>query len=159
MDNGAHVARGVTFRATLLQGGKTATGIRVPDDIVAALGTSRRPRVRVTMGSYSYGSTVAPMRGQFMLPVSAEVRAGAGLAAGDELDVTLEIDSEPREVAVAPDLAAALGDGEARRFFDGLSYTNRSRVVLSVEGAKTAETRQRRIDQAVAALRDGRTVH
>jgi hypothetical protein len=156
MNEDVRVAGGVTFRATLLLAGKTATGIRVPDDVVAALGTSKRPRVRVTMGSYTYRSSVAPMRGRFMLPVSAEVREGAGVAAGNELDVTLDLDNEPREVEVPADLAAALGDGETRRFFDGLSYTNRQRVVLSVEGAKTAETRQRRIDKAVAALQDGR---
>ncbi len=156
MSEDVRVADGVTFRATLLLAGKTATGICVPDDVVAALGTSKRPRVRVTIGGYTYRSTVAPMRGRFMLPVSAEVRHGADVAAGDEFDLTLERDDEPREVEVPSDLAAALGDGEARRFFDGLSYTNRQRVVLSVEGAKTAETRQRRIEKAVAALEDGR---
>jgi hypothetical protein len=152
----AQATGAVTFHATLLLAGKTATGIRVPDDVVAALGTSRRPRVRVTMGTYTYRSTVVPMRGHFMLPVSAEVRAGARVAAGDELAVTLDLDIEPREVEVPPDLAAALGDGEARRFFDGLSFTNRQRIALSVEGAKTAETRQRRIDKALAELQDRR---
>ncbi len=158
MNGNLETAGAVTFRATILQGGKTATGIHVPDEVVAALGSGRRQRVRVTLGAYSYRSTVAPMGGRFMLPVSAEVRSGAGVAGGDELDVVLELDTEPREVTVPPDLAAALGDGEARGFFDGLSYTNQSRVVLSVEGAKTAETRQRRIDKAVATLQQGRTL-
>jgi hypothetical protein len=151
-------AGAVTFRATLLSGGKTATGIHVPDEVVAALSTSKRLRVRVTMGSYTYRSTVAPMRGRSMLPVSAEVREGAGVAAGDELQVVLELDDEPREVTVPPDLTAALdGESEAVRFFEGLSYTNRLRFVLSIEGAKTPETRQRRIEKAVSALREGRT--
>lgn len=158
MSDSTQTAGAVTFRATILQGGKTTTGIHVPDQVVAALGAGKRARVRVTMGDYSYRSTVAPMRGRFMLPVSAEVRAGAGVAGGDELDVVLELDTEPREVTVPPDLADAIGDGEARAFFDGLSYTNRLRFVLSVEGAKTAETRQRRIDKAVAALQDGRAL-
>ena len=158
MDEDTQIAGAVTFRATILQGGKTATGICVPDEVVAALGAGKRPRVRVTMGVYSYRSTVAPMRGRFMLPVSAEVRKGAGVAGGDELDVVLALDTETREVTVPRDLADALGDGEARRFFDCLSYTNRSRVVLSVEGAKTAETRRRRIDKAVATLQGGRTL-
>ena len=155
MASDTQVTAAVTFRATILSGGKTATGIEVPGDVVAALGTSRRPRVRVTLGSFTYRSTVAPMGGRFMLPVSADVRAGAGVAGGDELDVTLELDDAPREVTIPPDLAAALG-AEARRFLDGLSYTNQLRVVLSVEGAKTEETRLRRIAKAVEALSEGR---
>lgn len=158
MNDSIQTAGAVRFRATILQGGKTATGIHVPDEVVAALGAGKRARVRVTMGAYSYRSTVAPMRGRFMLPVSAEVREGAGVAGGDELDVVLALDNEPREVTVPPDLAEALGDGEARRFFDGLSHPNQLRVVLSVEGAKTAETRQRCIDKALTVLRDGRTL-
>lgn len=145
------------FRATLELGGKTATGIWVPADVVAALGPTKRPAVRVTIAGTAYRSTVASMRGRFMLPVSAEVREAAGVAAGDEVDVTLELDTAPREVTVPPDFAAALdGDDQARRFFDGLSYSNKRRFVLSIEGAKTAETRQRRIEKAVASLSAGR---
>jgi len=148
----------VTFRATLQLNGKTATGIRVPDEVVAALGTQKRPAVHVTLAGYAYRSTVASMRGVFMLPVSADVREQAGVAAGDELDVTLELDTQPREVSVPPDFADALDhDPQARRFFDGLSYSNRLRHVLSIEGAKTDETRQRRIAKSVAALREGKT--
>ena len=157
MNEDAHIARGVTFRATLLQGGKTATGIHVPDDVVAALGTSKRPRVRVTMGSYTYRSTVAPMHGRFMLPVSAEVRAGAGVAAGDELDVDLELDTEPREVPVPPDLMAAFASAaQAKRFFDTLTPSQKQWYVLPIEQAKAAETRERRVAKAIAMLREGR---
>lgn len=145
------------FRTTLLLGGKTATGIKVPDDVVADLGGGKRPAVRVTINGYTYRSTVAVMDGAFMLPVSAEVRAGAGVSAGEEVEVELEADTAPREVVVPPDFAAALdGDDEARRFFDGLSYSNRRRFVLSIEDAKTPETRQRRIAKAVESLRAGR---
>ena len=92
-----------------------------------------------------------------MLPVSAEVRGGAGVAAGDELEIDVELDTTPREVVVPEDLGAALdADADARRFFDGLSYSNKRRIVLSVEGAKTAETRERRIGKAVASLHDGK---
>jgi hypothetical protein len=129
----------------------------VPDEVVAALGPSKRPPVRVTINDYTYRSTVASMGGQFMLSVSAEVRERAGVAAGDEVEVEIELDSAPREVSVPPDVAAALdGDANARQFFDGLSYSRKLRIVLSVEGAKTAETRKRRITQAVAELREGK---
>ena len=145
------------FRSTIELGGKTATGIPVPAEVIAALGSSKRPAVRVTIGGHTYRSTVATLDGKFMLPVSAEVREKAGVAAGDQVEVDIELDNEPREVTLPPDLAAALEqDADARRFFDGLSYSNKRRIVMPVEEAKTPETRQRRIDKAVNQLREGR---
>lgn len=144
------------FQATLELNGKTATGIRVPAEIVAALGAGKKPAVRVTINGYTYRSTVAVYGGEFFLPVSAEVRAGAGIAAEDEIEVAVELDTEPREVVVPPDLSSALeADPEARRFFDGLSYSNKRRIVLGIDDAKTPETRRRRIDKAIERLRQG----
>jgi len=146
------------FHTTILQGDKTATGIRVPDEVVTALGSSKRPAVRVTINGYTYRSTVAVMAGVFMLGVSAEVRKGAGVAGGDEVDIDIELDTEPREVTVPRDFADALdGDADARRTFEGLSYSHKRRHILAIEDAKTAETRQRRIDKAVNMLREGRS--
>lgn len=145
------------FRAIIQLGGKTATGFEVPPEVVASLGASKRPAVCVTINGHTYRSTVAPMGGVFMLPVSAENRERAGVAAGDEVDVDVEPDTAPREVSVPPDFADALDrDADARRFFDGLSYSNKRRFVLSIEEAKTAETRQRRIAKAVSTLHEGR---
>ncbi|WP_214405859.1 YdeI/OmpD-associated family protein [Pseudonocardia lacus] len=138
------------FRTTVELGGKTATGIEVPDDVVAELGSKRAP-VRVTINGYTYRSTVAVMGGRYLLPVSAEVRTGAGVAAGDEIEVALEPDTQPRVVEVPADLAAALAEvPAAREAFAALSYSNQRRHVLSVEGAKAAETRARRIAKVVA---------
>jgi len=141
------------FHATIRLDGKTATGIEVPADVLAALGPGQRPRVRVTMNGYEYPSTVGSMGGRSLIPVSAEVRANAGVAAGDEVDVDVVADTEPRRVEVPEDLAAAL-DGEpgARRAFEQLSYSNQHRHVLAVTQAKTAQTRQRRIGKVVAEL-------
>ena len=145
------------FRTTILQAGKTATGIEVPDEVVEALGSGKRPAVKVTINGYTYRSTVAVVSGRYMVGVSAENRAGAGVAGGDEVDVDMELDTAPREVAVPPDLAAALdAEPAARRTFDGLSYSNRSWHVLQVTGAKTEETRQRRIAKSVDVLKQGR---
>lgn len=145
-----------TFRATVQQNGRTATGIPVPPEVVDALGSGRRPAVRVTLNGYTYRSSVGSMGGVFMVPVSAEVRQQAGVSAGDELDVHLEIDSEPRALVLPDDFRAALDrDPEARRFFDGLSYSNQRRLVIPIEEAKAAETRQRRIERTVARLHEG----
>lgn len=145
------------FHSTVRLSGKTATGIPVPAEVVTGLASGKRPSVRVTINGYTYCSTVAPMGGEFMLPVSAEIRENASVAAGDEVDVDIELDSEPREVTIPRDFADALdGNAEAKEFFDGLSYSNKRRFVLPIEEAKTAETRQRRIDSAIARLHEGR---
>src|SRR3954468_5211673 len=112
------------MKAKLLTAGKTATGIHVPDEVVEKLGGSKRPAVRVTIPGYTYRTSIASMGGKFMLPVSAEHRAGAGAAAGEEGEGTGELDTEPREVPVPPDLATAReADAEARRYFEGLAYS------------------------------------
>jgi hypothetical protein len=146
------------FRTTLLLAGKTATGIQVPDEVVAGLGDSKRPAVHVTINGYTYRSTVATMGGVFMLPVSAEIRKNANVAAGDEVEVRLELDTEPRVVTVPPDFAEALArDAEAKHTFDKLAYSHQLRHVLAIDEAKTPETRQRRIDKAIAMLREGKS--
>jgi hypothetical protein len=145
------------FRTTILKGDKTATGIRIPDEIVAALGAGKRPPVRVTINGFTYRSTVAVMGGAYMVGVSAENRAGTGVAGGDEVDVDIELDTEPREVSLPADFAAALDAApEARQTFDRLSNSNKGWHVSSIDGAKTDETRQRRIVKSVEALRAGK---
>ena len=133
------------FHATVEQGGKTATGITVPNEIVAALGAGKKPAVTVTINGYTYRTSIATVSGTFKVGVSAEVREAAGVKGGDEVDVDIELDTEPREVVVPPDLAKALkGDAEAKRIFDALSYSKKQRYVLPIEDAKTAETQDKR---------------
>lgn len=149
--------RPFTFQAVLELHGRTATGIRVPVEVVEGLGGGKRAAVRVTINNHTYRSSVAVMCGEFMLGVSAEQRALAGVAAGDRVDVELKLDTEPREVTVPEDLAAALAaDDGARHFFETLSYSKRLRYALSVETAKKPETRQLRVAAALSALRAGR---
>ena len=145
------------FRTTIELNGKTATGIRVPDEVVEALGAGKRPPVRVTINGYSYRSTVAVMGGAYMVALSSQNRTGAGVASGDEVDIDVELDTAPREVTVPADLEAALnGDAAARKFFDGLSFSNKQRHVLAIEEAKTADTRQRRVAKAIEMFREGK---
>src|ERR1700675_3984168 len=97
------------FRTKILQSGKTAAGIEVPAKVVAALGSSKRPPVRATINGFTYRTSVASMGGKFMLGVPPEFREGAGVKPGEAVDVDLELDTEPREVAIPSDFAVALG--------------------------------------------------
>jgi hypothetical protein len=147
----------VNFRTTVELGGKTATGFEVPAQVVDALGVGKKPPVAVTIGGHRYRSTVAVYGGRYFLPLSAENRTAAGVAAGDEVEVEVELDTEPREVTVPPDLAAGLeADDAARQAFERLSYSHRRRHVLAIEEAKTPETRERRVTKALEMLREGR---
>jgi len=145
------------FRATVELNGKTATGMQVPDDVVAALGSGRRPAVRVSVGGHTYRTTVASMGGRFLVPLSAENRTAAGVTAGEEIDVDIVPDTAPREVNVPDDLARALqGDAAATEVFERLAYTHRKEWVRWIEEAKKAETRASRVTKTVESLRTGK---
>ena len=146
------------FASTVELGGKTATGIPIPDEVIEALGSSKRPPVTITINGYTYRTTAVRMGGQFFVPLSAENREGAGVAAGEDITVDIEPDTAPREVTVPEDLAAAMDD-EARTAYDGLSYTHRKEWVRWVEEAKRPETRATRVEKTVAGLRAGKKTH
>ena len=147
---------GAAFRATVELAGRTTTGVRVPDAVVEALEAGRQPLVKVTIGDHSYPSKIAVRGGEYRLPISAENRELAGVQAGDEIEVSLELDRDPRVVAVPSDLAAALEAApDALHYFESLSYSRQRWFTLNVEDAKTPETRARRIERAVARLREG----
>ena len=144
------------FRTKILAAGKTAAGIEVPAKVVEGLGSGKVPLVLVTIKGYTYRSAVAVMGGKFMIGVSNENRRAAGIAAGDTVDVDVELDTKPRELAVPDDFAKALGrDAKAKKVFEGLSHSKKQRLVLPVANGKTPETRQRNIDKAMTALREG----
>ena len=146
-----------TFRGLIVQSGKTACGIQVPESVVEGLGGGKRPPVVITIDGYSYRNTVAPMAGEFWIGVSAEHREASGLREGQEVDVTLVLDTAPREVEVPPELAEALAAApDAKAFFDGLSYSNKSVFTLSVKGTNNPETKARRVEKAIALMREGR---
>ena len=142
-----------TFDTTLIQEGKTATGIEVPPEIMQQLGGGKKPAVNVTLNGYGYRSTVAVLGGRFMIPVSADHRGKAGLTAGDAVQVSLELDPAPREVKVPDDLQAALeAHPAALERFQRLSYSGKRQHTLSVEGTQNPETRARRVQKAVQTL-------
>lgn len=144
----------VTFTTTILKDNeKNATGIQVPPEVVAALGKGKKPPVTVSINGYTYQTTVAVMGGVFMLSLSAENRNAAGVQAGDQIQVTVELDSTPRTVTIPEDLANALAQKEgATAAFDALPYSARKEYVRQVESAKAQETRDRRIENITAKM-------
>lgn len=141
------------FTTTVLQARKTATGLPVPPDVIEALGSGKRPAVVVTVnGGHTYRSTVGVMNEQFLVPLSAEHRSAAGVAAGETVEVSLELDTLPRVVDVPEDLASAFEQAGVRAAFDTLSNSRQRALVDPVLAAKAPETRARRVEKAVEAL-------
>ncbi|MEV4953902.1 YdeI/OmpD-associated family protein [Paenarthrobacter nitroguajacolicus] len=141
------------FTTTIVGDGNKA-GIEVPDAIVEGLGAGKRPPVVVTINGQSYRSSIAVMGGKYMVGVSSANRELTGAAAGDTVDVGLEVDTEPRVVELPADLTAALeAEPEAKAFYGTLNYSSQRRYVEPVGDAKTEETRARRIAKVVADLK------
>jgi len=139
------------FKTTLKQAeGMNATGIEIPAEIIETFGQGKRPKVVLTLKGHTYRSTVAVMGGKYMIGLPKEHREAAGAKPGEKIEVQLELDDAPREVEVPKDLAAALKKAGALKGFDALSYTFRKEHVRSINEAKATETRQRRIEKAVA---------
>ncbi|MGB5057790.1 MAG: YdeI/OmpD-associated family protein [Candidatus Promineifilaceae bacterium] len=143
----------ITFKTVVTQEeNMNATGLPVPAEAVATLDSGKRPKVKVSLNDYTYRSTVAAYGEVFMLPLSKEHRDAAGVKAGDEVEVMLELDTEPRTVEVPDDLAMALEEGGVTAVFDALALSKRKEHVRQVTSAKAEETRQRRIAKIVTTL-------
>jgi hypothetical protein len=130
-------------------------GLEVPPEVVEALGGGKRPPVTITINGHSWKSRVAILRGRYLLGLSNANRQAAGVVTGDEVEVEVELDAAPRVVVEPADFARALdADPVARAAYDRLSYGHKREHVLAIESAKKPETRARRIEKAVAMLRD-----
>jgi hypothetical protein len=142
----------MNFRAELQASGKTAAGFEVPEQVVEALGGGH-PKVTVTVNGFAFCTSIARMGGRYLLGVSVERRAEAGIAAGDVLDVEVELDIAPRMVTVPDDLAAGLAQHpDAKAFSDTLSHSKQQWHTVQIESAKTAQTRAKRIDKSIELL-------
>jgi Domain of unknown function (DUF1905)/Bacteriocin-protection, YdeI or OmpD-Associated len=142
-----------TFVTTIMKGAsKNTTGIAVPPEVVSALGSSKKPAVRVALNGYTYRSTVASMGGKFAISLSAGNRKSAGLEGGERIEVTLELDTEPRVIPIPPDLKTALVKARALAAFEKAAPSRRKEFVRQVEEAKASDTRERRISRILAAL-------
>ncbi|CCH77495.1 conserved hypothetical protein [Nostocoides japonicum T1-X7] len=150
------MVRSVTFDTTVTATGRN-TGIVVPDEVIEQLGAGRRPAVLVNLDGYEYRTTVGVMGGRHLVSISAAVRTETGLQGGDPIHVVLTLAEGPREVVVPDDLAAALtGEPAAERYFATLSNSLQRYHVDTINAAKAPETRQRRVDKAIALFREGK---
>ncbi|GLZ78481.1 hypothetical protein Afil01_32880 [Actinorhabdospora filicis] len=142
----------VKFR-TVVEPPEPMRGLEVPPEIVEALGGGARPPVTITLNGHTWKSRVAIMRGRHLLGLSNANRTAADVAIGEEVDVEIELDTEPRVIAEPEDLTKALdADPAARAAWDRLAYSHKREHVRAIESAKKPETRQRRIDKAITTL-------
>jgi Uncharacterized protein conserved in bacteria len=150
------MANKIKFNTIIFQQGNN-TGIEVPEAVIEQLASGKRPAVHITLNGFSYRSTVGVMGGKYLVPLSAERRAAAGVKGGDQLEITLEPDTAPRVVDVPEELKKALSNNKkAEAFFNSLSYSGQLKYVLPISQAKTEETKQRRIEKAVNDLKAGK---
>jgi antitoxin component of MazEF toxin-antitoxin module len=149
----------LTFKTTLQKRGPAAAVV-LDDDQVDKVGEgAKRFPVRATVNGYVWRTSVARMGGEFMVGLPREVREGADARAGDAVEVTLELDTAPREVEVPEALAAALErDSAAKAAFDGLAFTHRKEYARWVAEAKRVQTRDRRVAKALEMLHAGKTI-
>lgn len=141
------------FKTTLLTAGKTATGIKIPPEIIEKLGAGKKPAIKVTINGFTYRSTVAVMGGDFMVGVNAENREGAKVKGGDKIEVGIQLDTEPRELELPAEFKKALDkNAKSKKAFEGLSISKKKVYVLPIANAKTEETRNRNIAKAIDAL-------
>jgi hypothetical protein len=147
--------KSVTFETTVAVTGNN-TGIVVPEEAIEQLAAGKRPPVLINLNGYQYQSTVGVMGGKHMISISAAVRNATGLKGGDPIRVTLAVADTPQEVALPADFAAALaGDEQATVFFGRLSNSMQRYHIDNISAAKSADTRQRRIDRALDLFRAG----
>jgi hypothetical protein len=148
--------KSATFETTVASSGNN-TGIIVPVEVIERLGAGKRPPVLVDVNGHQYRSTAAVMGGKHMIGISAAVRAATGLKGGDPIRVRLTVADTPREVDVPADFAAALaGEEGTSAFFEKLANSLQRYHVDTINGARTPETRQRRIEKAVTLFREGK---
>ena len=150
--NDSKRSKPITFHTTILQTGKNTAGIQVPEEVIEKLGAGKQPLVRVTINQYTYRSAVAVMGGKYMISFNPEHRKAAGVQGGDEADITLELDLEPRTVEIPADLKDALIKARALDAFEKSAPSMKKEYVRQVEEAKAQETRERRITKIVEKL-------
>lgn len=144
--------KALRFATQLLQTGANTTGIPVPDEVIAKLAAGARPAVVAKVNGYSYRTTVGVMQGRSLLPFSSQHRDLSGIRAGDAIEVEIEHDAQPRTAEPPDDLRQALSKAGVLAAFEAMAPSRQRADVDNVTGAKSDDTRARRIAAIVAKL-------
>lgn len=128
-----------------------ATGITIPFDVEKVFGAKRVP-VKAEINGAVYRGSIVRMGGNYMLGIPKAFREEAGIAAGDSIVVTIEVDDTLRTVETPADLAKALKQAGLSEAWDKLSYTHKKEHVRAIEEAKQEATRIKRIEKAIKMM-------
>lgn len=140
------------FTTTIYQVGNN-TGIEVTEEIIQQLNAGKKPLVAVSLNGYTYQSAIASMSGKYLISLSAENRKNANVKGGDEVEVTLELDTVPRTVTLPEDFEIKLMvNTKAFSFYETLAPSMKKKLVTLIESAKTEETRKKRIEKLIIDL-------
>ncbi|GAA3532803.1 hypothetical protein AFL01nite_19170 [Aeromicrobium flavum] len=142
----------LTLTTTLEPRGRAAAVI-LTDDQVESLGAGKAFPVRVTIGDVTEAARLARMGGENLIGLSKAKRQALGVDIGEQVEVRIEVDAAPRKVEVPDALAAALDEAGLRADFDALAYSHRKEHARSVAEAKKDDTRERRVQKVVEAMR------
>jgi len=133
-------------------GSDSLTFICIPFDVKAVFGKARVP-VKLTVNDFTYRTTICVMGGKYCVPLRKSNREGAGVRAGDIVQVSVVPDTEPRVVKVPADLKKFLQTSKVRELFDNYSYSHKREFVEWITGAKKDETRESRKQKLVQMLK------
>ncbi len=140
------------FISTIFQSGNNL-GIEIPEKIIYELGAGKKPPVVITIQSYTYRSTVAVMSGKFLVPLSSAHRKFTSAEGGDQIEIEIKLDDQPRNVEIPEDLSLRFeANQNAKKFFETLPPSSKKKVVTLLDAAKTTDTRIKRLDKFVSDL-------
>ncbi len=145
------------FTATIQNAGGGGAFVEIPFDVEAAFG-SKKPKVKAMIEGIPYRGTLVRMGTEcHLLLILKEIREKVGKTFGDEVKISVELDTEPRVVEVPPELAKAFKkEKAAEAYFNSLAYSHKREYVSYITEAKKEETRVRRAAQTIEMLKKGR---
>jgi bifunctional DNA-binding transcriptional regulator/antitoxin component of YhaV-PrlF toxin-antitoxin module len=147
----------VTYETDVLGEGNHAS-LLIPQWVLDKLQTNKRAPLKVTINGHSYQSTAVGVDGECRVVFPSAERLAANAKAGDSVVVTLELDSGYRSVDMHPELDAALSKSDLAEVFSKLSYSKRKELARQVNEAKAEDTRLRRIEKVLEALKTEKPV-
>ncbi len=142
------------FKAVIENAGNGGAYVKIPFDVEQVFG-KKRVQVNATFDGEPYRGLLVRMgEPSHILIILKGIREKIGKSFGDEVEVTVTVDDQPRVLEIPPDLAAAFEQNpEALALFDGLAYTHRREYVNWINEAKQDSTRQKRVTKTIEMLK------